>query len=318
MDALDLKLINELEIRGYQKPVTLAPTLGLTERTVRRRMSNLINGGMIKVVAVLNPMSSKYSGGGGAIIGIRVEPKFLYQVASDLVSRRTTISVSYSLGSFDIMTTVYFDTMDRLSYFVNLELTKIKGIVSTETIILTWLRKYFRFYWPLPRFGETNGRLIQLVDYRGVYNYQSDEIDRKIIRYLMEDALTPHKIITSKVGIAESTLRKRIQRMLNSETIKIEAVPNPIIFENEVWATIGITTRKKSPNNIINALIDNPTVYMATVSIGRFNMILLVRFRHIDLLRRFVEIELPNTDGVSSTEAFLHSRIIKQHGINWL
>jgi DNA-binding Lrp family transcriptional regulator len=315
MDELDLKLVNELELQGYQKPATLAPILGVTERTVHRRMTNLVSEGMIKVTAALNPVLSRVSG--GAVIGIKVEPKFLRQVIRELANQRTVISLSLSLGSFDMIATAYFDSMDSLSYYTNQELTQIKGIVSFETIILTWPRKYFRFSWQAPHFSRVDGRLVQLQNHVNT-DYRSDEIDRKIIRYLMEDGLTRHSVIRSKVGISESTLHKHIQGLLDSEVIKFEVVPNPKIFVNDVWATIGITVRKKSPNSVINAIIDNPAIKMATVSVGRFNIILLVRVPHIDQLGQLIEEQILELDGISSIQTFLHSKIVKQHGVSWL
>lgn len=314
MDELDLKLISELERLGYQKPATLAPILGVTERTAHRRFSALVNSGMLKVVAVLNPVLSRV--GGGAVIGLKVEPKYLHQIAREVANSRNVLSLSTSLGTYDMIITIYYDSMDSLSYYVNQELTLIKGILSTETIILTWPRKYFRFSWPPPHFGREDGRLVQLREYVGP-DYKSNALDRKLIRYLTEDGLTRHSIIREAVGISETTLRKHIQRLLDSDVIKFEVMPNPKMHVNDIWATIGITTRKKSPNTLITTIIGNPAIKMATVSVGRFNIILLVRFPHMEQLSRFVEIDLLQLEGISSVETFLHNRIVKQYGVLW-
>ena len=47
----------------------------------------------------------------------------------------------------DFVIVVSFGSINELSYFANFELTKISGILSTETMVLTQPRKYYGFSW---------------------------------------------------------------------------------------------------------------------------------------------------------------------------
>lgn len=315
MDELDQKLLSELQSRGYQKTAALSSILGAGERTIRRRISVMRSNGTIKVVAVPNPMLFGHRA--WAKIGIKVEPKSLCSVASELVQHPSPYFVAYSLGTFDIMIAAHFDNMDRLTYFVNSELTKLKGISSTETIILTCPRKYYNFSWPAPLFRKTQDGWEHYDGAVSHDQYQADELDRRIVGALMEDGLARPADLKSKLGVGESSLRKRIKNMLRAGVYHIEVVPNPEVLEYEVWATMGITINNQFAHKVIDAIIKNQAVYLAAVSIGRFNVMISARFHNMDLLRRFVDMELPQIEGLGSVETFLHSKPLKYHNITW-
>jgi DNA-binding Lrp family transcriptional regulator len=105
--------------------------------------------------------------------------------------------------------------------------------------------------------------------------------------------------------------------MLNNGAFKTVVVPNPEVLEYEAWATMGITINDQFSHKVMKTLTEHPAVYLASYSIGRFNLIIAARFRSIDLLDRFVNMELPAIAGVGSVETFLHVRPLKYHNINW-
>ena len=314
MDDLDKKLVSELQSKGYQKSSILGPYLGVTEKTIRRRINIMRNEGIIKIVAVPNPVVFGYKA--WAKIGIKVKPSSLFQVAQELTGYHSIYFVAYSLGRFDIIIAVRFESMDRLTYFVNSELPNVKGILSTETMIFMSPRKYYNFSWPGPALRENNR---SEHDASITYDaYQIDETDRKIINCLAEDGLTPMKVLKSRLGLGENTIRKRIKTMLEHRAFNIEVVPNPEVSEYETWATMGVNTSGQFVHKVIDAIIENPAVYLASDSIGRLNIVIAVRFHNINLLNAFVHTELASIKGVSSIETFLHTKPVKYHNIEWL
>ena len=54
MDELDQKLLSELERRGFQSTTTLARRFDVGERTIRRRIGNMLSKDIIRVVALPN------------------------------------------------------------------------------------------------------------------------------------------------------------------------------------------------------------------------------------------------------------------------
>ena len=302
MDDLDRKIISELQIRGFQKANVLAPILGVTERTISRRISNLRASNLIKIIAVPNPFL--YGNKAWAKIGIKVEPRSLRNVTRELVEHPAIYFVAYTLGVFDIIIAINYDSFDKLTTFINSEMINIPGLISSETMMLMNPRKYYNFYWD----AKANNK-----EQPG----EIDDIDRSILKLLSVDALIPPEMIKEELGIAESTIRRRIKRMSDIGAHKLEIVPNPQLLKNHVWATLGITVNQTSPNEILDILIKNPAIYLASASTGRFNIIISTRFASIDMLSDFLSSELPKIKGVNSIESFLHNRPLKYHNIDW-
>jgi DNA-binding Lrp family transcriptional regulator len=90
---------------------------------------------------------------------------------------------------------------------------------------------------------------------------------------------------------------------------------NPKILENQVWATIGIVVNKRNAHEVIDIIMKSPQIYLATISLGRFNVIIAGHFQNIGLLNSFVTHELVSIDGVGSVETFIHDKPLKYYNI---
>jgi len=316
MNELDQKLLNELLSHGFQNSRTLASLLGVGERTVHRRISAMRREGIIKIIALPDFVLFGYKA--WAKIGIKVKPQSLSYVAGELANNPSIYFVAYSYGPFDIMIAVHFYNIDSLTCFINSELTKIKGILNTETMVLTNPRKYYNFSWPTPSFKKTQNGLGYVLDAGTNRNhYEIDKADQRILSILMEDGLARPASIKSRLGMGESTIRKRIKKMSSNGLFRIVVVPNPEVLEHEVWATMGINVNKRLAHEVLDAIVKYPEVYLASVAIGRFNLVIAARFHHIDSINQFINIKLPAIEGISYVETFLHNKPLKYHNIHW-
>jgi len=131
----------------------------------------------------------------------------------------------------------------------------------------------------------------------------------------MEDGLTPSSIVKEKLGIAEGTIRNRINYLKENRLITLEVVPNKEVLEFEAWATIGINTRFSFDDSMLEVLINDPNVYLVSACLGRFDLVIAARFRNIDILTQFVTTRLVSITGINSVQTILHSKPIKYHNI---
>jgi len=315
MDEVDQRILSELQNRGFQKSTALASVLSIGERTIRRRLSNMISEGMIKIIAVPNPVSFGYRA--WAKIGIKVAREALNRVARVLVEHPSIYFVAYAFGRFDIIIAVHLDTIEKLTHFVNSELTKVKGILSAETMILSSPRKYYHFSWPEPTFEKTKDPWNPYQDANVRHGYKRDEVDQRILDVLREDGLTRTKSLKLKLGIGENTIRKHIRNMLDNEVYKLEVVPNPALLENEMWATTGIVINHKFVHRMMKHIVEHPAVYLASAALGRFNIIIATRFHNAELLHQFLAVDLQSMPGISFIETAIHNKPLKYHNIIW-
>jgi len=312
MDEIDKKIISELQNTDFQRSAILSARLGIGDRTIRRRVSAMRRKNVIKVVAVPQPMALGWRA--WAKIGIRVKSGSKSSLVHRLTEHPSIYFVGSYIGKFDIMISVCFDTMKRLTNFVNSELIKIEGVSYVETMILTHPRKYYNFYWPEATFDEDNSQN-QYSD--TVTSYEVDDIDKQILNILSEDALTPVRLLEERLSIGAATIRSRIKRMLKEGSFKVVVCANPYVLEYEVWATIGLNIVEWSADDVINTLITNPAVYLASACLGRFNIVISAHFKNTDSLNEFVQVELAETKGISAIEIFLHARPLKYLNVKW-
>jgi len=156
-------------------------------------------------------------------------------------------------------------------------------------MMLVYPSKYYNFSWPMPKFKKGKDGGEYYIDVNSATNVcELDEVDSKILSVLQEDGLARPAGLKSKLGIGESTIRKRIRNMLNNGVFKKIVVPDPEVSEYKAWATIGIIVNDQFSHKTMKTLTEHPAVCLASYSIGRFNLIIAVRFHNIDLLGRFV------------------------------
>ncbi len=316
MDEIDRQLIMDLETKGFQKSSALAHLYGLSERTIRRRVNTLISSELIKVIVAPNFVLLGFEAWGR--IGIKVEPGSISRVARVLVCHPAIHFVAYTLGGFDIIISVYFDTIEKLTQFVNSELSKVEGILSTETILLVQPRRYMLFSWPAPSFRSSKNKFESHYNPKVIHTkYKLDEVDQSILNILMEDGPIRPKILASRLGIGENTIRKHLKTIALDEVYKIEIVPNVDVVEYHTQAQTLINISSHAPHKIIDSILEHSAVYLASACLGRFNLVIATRFRNPDLLEQFVTKFLPSIPGISSTETCLHVKRLKYYNTTW-
>ena len=133
-DETDWKIINILSSE-HQPNNRIARELGLSEATVRRRIKNLQNAGIIKIRALLDPeiLENRQL----ALVAANVEKsKFLKQKAQEIAKLDNVNSVSIVSGRYDLMIEVMVESNKGLINFVTEKLSTVEGISKTETFVV--------------------------------------------------------------------------------------------------------------------------------------------------------------------------------------
>jgi Lrp/AsnC family transcriptional regulator for asnA, asnC and gidA len=131
IDEIDRKIIEALQIDGRRPFTKLAAELGISEASVRQRVSNLINTHVMQIVAVTNPVKLGYSMAG--MIGIRVSGERLFEVAEQIAAFDEVIYLIICAGTFDLLAEVVCQDNDHLLRFLTEKLYKVEGVQQTET-----------------------------------------------------------------------------------------------------------------------------------------------------------------------------------------
>ena len=133
MDELDKRIIKLLQVDGRASNARIAREVGVSEGTVRRRLRHLIQGDVIKVIAVPNLEQMGY--GTAALIGIQTDPGKIDEVTNAISSLDETHYVSMTTGAYDIFAWVGLESPERLGTFLRGQIGTIPGVRRTETFV---------------------------------------------------------------------------------------------------------------------------------------------------------------------------------------
>lgn len=132
LDDLDLALIGSLQRNSRETASGLAAKLDISKPTVLRRMRRLLDEGTIRFVTMVNPFALGYKW--VASIGMKVAPGRVNEVADAVAAYRTVHTVALCTGRYDVLAWVIFKEQQELMDMLTVELGKIPGINSMETV----------------------------------------------------------------------------------------------------------------------------------------------------------------------------------------
>jgi len=133
-DDIDNKLIEELRENGRASYTDLAHKMGVSQATISRRVSALLNNNLIKIIAIPNP--SKFGCSANAFILLGTEHTKADKICTELNSYPQVYgSMTLSFG-FDILLYVQFKTTELLYEFVKEKISHIDGLSSIEILIV--------------------------------------------------------------------------------------------------------------------------------------------------------------------------------------
>jgi Lrp/AsnC family transcriptional regulator for asnA, asnC and gidA len=117
----------------------MAQALGISEYTVRTRIKRILESGIIRIVAVANPIDLGFEISGN--LKIRIDLKKTEQVIDELLKIDELIWVALTTGGTDIDVDFAVRSMKELQELLFNKISNIDGVLSTETSLMVDLIK---------------------------------------------------------------------------------------------------------------------------------------------------------------------------------
>jgi Lrp/AsnC family transcriptional regulator for asnA, asnC and gidA len=137
LDDVSKLIIEQLQQDGRRSYAAIGKAVGLSEAAVRQRVQRLIDGGVMQIVAVTDPMMLGFRR--QTMIGIKCEGD-LERVADHLAHMDEIDYVVITSGSFDILVEVVCEDDDHLLEILS-RVRGVPSVTSTETFVYLKLRK---------------------------------------------------------------------------------------------------------------------------------------------------------------------------------
>ncbi len=139
MDKLDRGIIELLQLDGRASNSKVARELGVSEATVRRRLSRLIQGDVLKIAAM--PNLEKLGYGTTALVRVQTSPDKADAVAEALA---TLEEVEYSVvttDSYAVFILVAAESVEQLGNLLHTRIGGIDGVQKTQTFVNLSIKK---------------------------------------------------------------------------------------------------------------------------------------------------------------------------------
>lgn len=128
-----------------------------------------------------------------------------------------------------------------------------------------------------------------------------DQLDMRIIGSLSGNARKPYKSIAQELGVSDSTVRKRIGRMIEDGIIKeFTVLLDYHALGRIIKAFIGLRVQPPRLKGIVEHLQENPDVQVLYRTTGDVDLFVEVIFKDMEELNGFLESEL-SLDGITGT-----------------
>ena len=296
----DRAIVLLLQEDGRRAYANIAREIGLAERTVRHRVRDLLDRGVIQITAVTNPVALGYNA--AALIGLTTDPAVpASTIALSLVDIEAVDYVVVAAGRYTLFAEVICRDMAALQEIIERQIGPVDGIRTIECF------PYLSLHYQLARFDAARRKSPQEA---GVRPRQLNETDRQIVRALSDDGRAPLQSIADTLGISETQVRNRVNEMTAAGVMNVIAIVNPISFAYTTMAWVAV--RVASGHKVIDvagALSDLPHITYVTICTGRVDIFAEVACVSPDELRRVLDDDIRQLAGVGEIEVSIYQAL---------
>jgi DNA-binding Lrp family transcriptional regulator len=262
LTPVDRALIEALQDNGRAPFTQIARELGITEKTARKRVGDLVERGVIQIVTITDPRLLGYHA--MALVAITLDSsRPPSAVASELAAVGAIDYVIVTTGRFNVLVEVLAADTQALARVIEEDVLAVPGIATTEVF------PYLRLEYQEPRFlAARAGRAARRPAADSI-----DDVDRAILSELSGDGRMPFQTVAHALSVSEAQVRQRVNRMIESGAAQILALTDAasLGFRTSAWLSI-----KAGPGASVTELAKRiaqvPSITYVAITAGRFDI----------------------------------------------
>jgi DNA-binding Lrp family transcriptional regulator len=275
----------------------VARCLGLSERTVVRRVALLYADGTLRATVVRNP--ARFPHMIPIALRIRCRPNKIRQVAQALARRTDTVWVDI-LGGGDEISTIFFlegtETRNNL-LLRDLPATDAVGTWTSHTLLRVFPTA---FRWTAGLLSPEE--LAELAPgpappTASAPLYAPFDVDTALIARLTEDGRATYTDLARRAGTTALTARRRLEALMKSQVLRLATELDLALLGAQTEALLWISVRPGALQETAQTLSAHPHVRFCAATTGPANLVVAVAAENLDALYTFL------TDAVGPLEA---------------
>jgi DNA-binding Lrp family transcriptional regulator len=315
LDAIDRGLVHALQVDGRAPFGRIAAVLGVSDQTIARRYRRLRSAGALRVVGSVNAMLLGYA---SWAIRLRCAPDAAGPIAAALARRPDTFWVHLLSGGTEIACGTTARTPEERDTLLLQRLPRTGRVVSVSAHSLLHLYVGGPASWPGAATALSEDQVERLrPDAPAVHDGEPvvlDDGDQVLLAALSLDGRTGHAELAGITGWSESTVRRRMDRLVGSGVLfyDIDIPPECLGFRYE--ARLWMSVRPADLASVGEALAEHPEVSFAAAITGPANLMAAVACRDEQALYRYLTERIGALDGVTQLETAPVIRTVKRAG----
>ncbi|MEU1283754.1 Lrp/AsnC family transcriptional regulator [Kitasatospora sp. NPDC005856] len=310
LDILDRRLVCALQVDGRAEPGRIAEVLGVSARTVTRRLGRMRQAGVLRVVRLPDVEDAAV---GALLLRVRVLSGRVDTIAQALADRPDVPFVDVMLGGHEVGAVVLTDagSRDRLLYG---QLPATGAVTETTTHAVLhafadagqWRAGYLT--------EEEAVALARPAVPRPAAPPPLDALDRALLERLGEDARWSHAVLAAAVGAPESTVRRRLRRLDEAGMLRTHATVDPRLLGMAVDANLWLDVPPGRIAEVGTVLARHPQVHGVFATSGPASLLATVFCPDHGELYRFLTDTLGPL-GAARAETTITARAVKRAGV---
>ncbi|MCF0191561.1 MAG: Lrp/AsnC ligand binding domain-containing protein, partial [Marinilabiliaceae bacterium] len=136
---------------------------------------------------------------------------------------------------------------------------------------------------------------------------QTDELDRKILRMIMENARIPFLEVARECNVSGAAIHQRVQRLTQLGIIKgSEFIINPNKIGYQTCAYIGIFLKdSKYFDDVVAEMKKIPQIVECHYTTGQYAIFIKIYAKSNEHMKYILHDKLQTIDGIASTETII-------------
>ncbi|MER8084798.1 Lrp/AsnC family transcriptional regulator [Streptomyces sp. NPDC058316] len=288
LDETDRRIATALVASPRASWREVARCLGLSERTVVRRVALLYADGTLRATVVRNPARSPHLI--PIALRIRCRPNKIRQVAQALARRTDTVWVDI-LGGGDEISTIFF--LEGAEARNNLLLRDLPATDAVGTWTAHTLLRVFptAFRWTAGLLSPAE--LAELAPdsappTTSAPPYTSLDIDPALIAGLTEDGRATYTDLARRAGTTALTARRRLEALMKSQVLRLATELDLALLGAQTEALLWISVRPGALQETAKTLSAHAHVRFCAATTGPANLVVAVAAANLDALYTFL------------------------------
>lgn len=294
LDDLDLTLIDELQRDGRVSFAEVARRVGVTEKTVRRRVNRMIDQRFVTIAAVTDPASLGFHC--VALVLISTDgSRNPADVAADLARMPQADYITVTTGPFPVQVELMTSTPAEMDAVVSALIRPLPGVGAVEVV------PYLRLHYQQARLSPPRD------DSVGIRPRPLDDTDRAIIAYLAADGRAPLRDLAPMLGVSEAKIRFRYSKLVESGAVRVMCIVNPLRLGHRFTSWVAIRVGEGGRAQVVaEALTELSSVSYVAITVGRCDVLAEVVADSGGDLLMILDDQIRALPGVSGVEAWVY------------